>query len=1111
MQRTTTIRFLTPTTNQKGDLFTRLMENLFQALGYNDFRLDVQKPGREIDIEGRHLYQPTLLRAECKAHEGKIGGRDLNAFYGVVTRERDETKKPIDAYFVSLGGFTEPGRNQEDGTSKNATILLDTPKVIAALEQHKLLLDDAAAAERAGHCAGRANLDARMLESVELLAYEKGYVKVVYYAQQKQRTHYALIHADGTALAKAPAQEVIDADEAIGGTLHQLIYLAPAPVVADLRAVQEAALDHYRRWLIDECAYVQLDGLPANSDVSPTKLKLERLFIPLKAIATKHQEIGPTTVRIDLKMSGHAKRIYYENMLDSQVINSINYKVFLKGPTPISELLLSGVRLAFLAPPGGGKSTLLKRLASEYGFTNQLVKFADEMPEQDWLPLIIRCRDLQDQAKEPFIDLLEKLPKRLNMLPEPATAFNAYIHEALQLGRVLLLIDGLDEITKESNRKAFTKNLLSFLSMFPQVTLVLTSREAGFRLVADVVASKCETYKLAPFEEADVQRLCVQWHAEVINHSEEVRQKALKLAKDIWENEHIRGLAQNPLLLTTLLVVNRRRGGELPKNRTMLYSKAVEVLIQTWNAEAFEPLDEEETLTQLSYLACHMMEKGIQQIGRHELIQTLKQAQQTVPELRHTKTSPANFIKQVEYRSSLLMQVGSNIIDEEEQEIFEFRHLTFQEYLAAKGYVEGYHPRDKEGLSLAKLLEPHFGQAGWREVIPLAAVLAKRGAEETITLLVQKCTRTTRDKVKDNITLMTPVDILRRCILDEVLISSDETLQNALRQLGRLAPISFARDAIRSIVSGKFGELYQELIEQAYLFNQVDWSDYSSAFGSLSEVKIRQLCGENNELYIEKVIDLLQQNELLLQLRGLAALAEIGDSQGLPWHEAKNRMFQANVDAKLLPFRMEERQAIELYYLLDQLILTEDKRLLLAASLAFIAMTYVTPTNSSPQGSSIAALFKILGSINTNPFENDDDRHLYDTTSQALKSQPLLSRDALMGENVGESYSTIAKDKLEYGNDKLPITQLGILAAWYQLIPVADEELLHQIDTFFNVDLETMMNVNSDLEYPKVITLLEGLGQSGKSLLASRVERRDKEMKKFNKVSRISITNTKSG
>ncbi|MVN77815.1 NACHT domain-containing protein [Hymenobacter sp. HMF4947] len=1094
MPRTSTIRFLTPTTNKKGDLFTRLMTDLFQALGYDNFRLDVQKSGREIDIEGQHRHASRLLRAECKAHEDKMGGTELNTFYGAVTRERDEVKLPIDAYFVSLGGFTETAKSQEAKTSDKRLILLDGPKIISELEHHRLLVDDAVATEQAGQCAGRAGLAPGMLESIELLAYEKGYAKAVYYAQHKQRTHVALIHADGTPLADAPAKEVIEADQTLGGTLHQLIYLAPAPVVADIRVVQEAALQHYQRWLNEECAYVQLDGLPANTDVSPTKLKLERLFIPLKAVRVK--EGGPQSVSIEVKIPRHIQNEFFSNVSEEEIQESFfNNREYLKTTESISSLLVSGVRLALLAPPGGGKSTLLKRLATEYGFADQLVKFADEMPPQDWLPLIIRCRDLQDQAKEPFIDLLEKLPKRLSMLAEPAAAFKAYIHESLQLGRVLLLIDGLDEITQESNRKAFTKNLLSFLSLFPQVTLVLTSREAGFRLVADVVASKCETYKLAPFEEADVQRLCVQWHAEVINNSEEVRQKALKLAKDIWENEHIRGLAENPLLLTTLLVVNRRRGGELPKNRTMLYSKAVEVLIQTWNAEAFEPLDEEETLTQLSYLACYMMEKGIQQIGRQELIRTLKEAQQTVPELRHTQTSPANFIKQVEYRSSLLMQVGTNIIEDEEQEVFEFRHLTFQEYLAAKGYVEGYHPRDKEGLSLAQLLAPHFGQSAWREVIPLAVVLAKRGAEETIAMLVARCAATTQEKIQNNIVRMTPVDILRRCLLDEVLISSNETLNNALQQVGRLALMTHTGgDTTRSLASGKFGELYQQVVEQAYVADGTDWEDYTIAFGELSEYKVRQFCGENNGLYIEKVIELLRTEEPLLQLRGLAALKEIGIAQGIPWRGIKGVIHWVTADAKVPSFKMVPRQAAVIYDSLDQLLHTRNERVLTAVSLALQSVPSIMPVGSLPPASSMATLFKLLGSMETNPFESDASMRLYSRITQAFNAQPLLHRDALLEEGFGKSYTSDAK-AIEATNKSQSITQLGITTAWYRLSPVTDEELLRQIDLFFNTDLNPRLQTGRDRELPRVVELLAGLGQAGEKLFKERAERREAERK----------------
>ena len=42
--------------------------------------------------------------------------------------------------------------------------------------------------------------------------------------------------------------------------------------------------DLYRKWLGEECGYIHLDGLPADSDLSATRLKLERLFVPLQAI-----------------------------------------------------------------------------------------------------------------------------------------------------------------------------------------------------------------------------------------------------------------------------------------------------------------------------------------------------------------------------------------------------------------------------------------------------------------------------------------------------------------------------------------------------------------------------------------------------------------------------------------------------------------------------------------------------------------------------------------------------------------------------------------------------------------------------------------------------------
>src|SRR5262249_34749961 len=183
-----------------------------------------------------------------------------------------------------------------------------------------------------------------------------------------------------------------------------------------------------------------------------------------------------------------------------------------------------------------------------------------------------------------------------------------------------------------------------------------------------------------PFDLADVERLCESWHAEVVGDNDKVRSDARELASTIWNNERIRPLAENPLMLTTLLVV-RRNVGELPTRRVKLYKAAVDVLIRTWNVEGYQPLDEEETLARLSYVACAMMRDGQQRIGRRRLMELLKQAQAEMQaELQFAAISPSQFIERIEYRSSLLMQAGDEVIDDELQELFEFRHLTFQEY-----------------------------------------------------------------------------------------------------------------------------------------------------------------------------------------------------------------------------------------------------------------------------------------------------------------------------------------------------------------------------------------------------------------------------------------------
>jgi len=180
------IRLLTSSNNERGDLLTRLTKDLFFALGYDDLRLDVHKSGRELDIQGQHRLEPRRLAAECKAHAGKMGGAELNKFFGVLTRERNKcAPTPVAGYFISLAGFTETGIEQEIETGDDRVILLDAQKIIVELERSRVIVGCAEAAERAGQCAQCVGLRDAKLDGSELLGHQRGYVWEFFYASGK--------------------------------------------------------------------------------------------------------------------------------------------------------------------------------------------------------------------------------------------------------------------------------------------------------------------------------------------------------------------------------------------------------------------------------------------------------------------------------------------------------------------------------------------------------------------------------------------------------------------------------------------------------------------------------------------------------------------------------------------------------------------------------------------------------------------------------------------------------------------------------------------------------------------------------------------------------------
>jgi hypothetical protein len=603
--------------------------------------------------------------------------------------------------------------------------------------------------------------------------------------------------------------------------------------------------EKYFTYLSKECGEITLEGLPADQHVGSRSLDLEQIFVPLY--------LNPSTA--------------YEHARSLESSKKEQEKEFSKKRRLVGEVLSEQSRLAILADPGGGKTTLLKRLAIAYAFPDRRKLLDDNLPDRKWFPLLIRCRQLNNLALSSISDILSLIPNwaEMNELAEP---FSLLVRQALRDGEVLLLVDGLDEISNEGDRIAFIKQLRTFLAVYPTVSIIVTSREAGFRIVGGALSGYCDHYRIADFDDNDITRLTIAWHREVVGDQERVRLDAEELAKTICETERVRELAKNPLLLTTLLLV-KRWVGQLPSRRSVLYERALEVLLMTWNVEGYEPINMEEAIPQLAFIAFAMMKEGVQRISSRHLTELLKLARKQMPEvLGYARIGVSEFVRRVELRSSILILSGHEIEQGTLCPMYEFRHLTFQEYLTARAIVEGYYPNRKNEDTVLVVLKPHLEDENWKEVAPLAAVLAGRDVNPLIEHLTECCKGLERLVYFDE---FSPVSLLGQCFLDEIQVSP-ALLEEGLEWIARRQRGPFP--LIRDLYHGKYGEVLTRVVQNAYTNFTTDLLQLGNALGdiTLEQIKWR---GKIEPEIVMRIMSLLKSENLLQKAAGALAIMDI--------------------------------------------------------------------------------------------------------------------------------------------------------------------------------------------------------------------------------------------
>lgn len=484
---------------------------------------------------------------------------------------------------------------------------------------------------------------------------------------------------------------------------------------------RQSSLEHYCEVALKAWDIIDLSNLPESDvHISTQTLLLRQLYVPLCIKVESHDGSKGAAVALNtLEKRREQRRLREAGRLGPEV----HYESFHgngdKMLYHVGERLSGARRLVVLGDPGSGKTTLLRWMATAYllryrndPLLNQLPG-TSTLPENSWIPVLIRCRDLGEaDLCRSFNDFVDQHFSKSELKPEDASIMKAVVLERMATGGALLLVDGVDEITNPSVRILFCQELERTAARYPEAHIVVTSRLVGYRDMPYRISAGFEHGVIEELSKEDKDLFARRWIEVTEQHlsSGERKQRSLELVEALHSSDRIERITGNPMLLTTLALV-KRKVGKLPSRRNKLYAEAVSVLLN-WNPRIHQTIDEEEAIPQLQYIAYEMCRRGVQRLSQDDILDLLDRVREEYKNVRAIRNHDAKtFLDLLETRSSILIRSGGLWMKHKsgEKPVWEFRHLTFQEYLAARALLDRRYPDRDKYQSLAQHIAPLAG------------------------------------------------------------------------------------------------------------------------------------------------------------------------------------------------------------------------------------------------------------------------------------------------------------------------------------------------------------------------------------------------------------------
>jgi len=538
-----------------------------------------------------------------------------------------------------------------------------------------------------------------------------------------------------------------DSDKAVRDLLAALNHYFPIDEEKAKVQQYDEAEQRYCNLLLASFDIVSLGNLPQDRKIVLQPLALRQLYVPLR-------------VQVEVEAGDKAKWDVVEKRRLELMRGKIDIREFIseRKSFPIGARLAKYQRLVILGDPGSGKTTLTRWISTAYLLrrkgdpTWKDLPDVKTLPDVDLLPIVIRCRDLKENCLDGTLeDILGHTLRKAELTFTEADALQIVLRKRLCEGTALLIIDGLDEIADPSIRSRFGQQLENIHVAYPKAPIIVTSRIVGYREMGYRLGRGFEHVMLADFTPMEKDDFAYRW-CELTELPEDKVKATRDLIHDIHSSDRIERMTGNPMLLTTLALV-KRKVGKLPSRRAELYWEAVQVLLN-WRNDVDKPIDTNEAIPQLEYVAYEMCNRGVQQISRDKILELITQMRNEYPNLHQTRNNtPEDFLDQLEARTGLIIEAGRTHDLGKGISLYEFRHLTFQEYLAAMALMDGCFPGRNVGCSLANNIAPLAGctteesltlkgikevtvAENWREVLRLCTAICHNDDVDRVLLAI---------------------------------------------------------------------------------------------------------------------------------------------------------------------------------------------------------------------------------------------------------------------------------------------------------------------------------------------------------------------------------------